>query len=319
MRAEEIAERIGSGWPNVLAQLGVPEAALRNKHGPCPACGGKDRFRFDNRRHRGDFFCNHCGAGSGFDLLMRMYGWDFSTARDQVVRAAGLSDSGPVKPEAAAPIQAAQELAYPTGRVLRLLVESCAVADCPDAVEYLAHRHLWPLPPNCTLRAHPCVEYFEEGRRMGRYSALIAKLTDIEGETASIHVTFLENSRKLLNHEPRKILSPLTGRIGCAVRLQQPQGEALGVAEGLETALAAARLHNVPTWAALNTSLLAKFDPPAQVKRLIVFADRDVPGLEAAARLMEKLQGKVALEIKTPPPPVKDWADVLATRSMVQT
>jgi putative DNA primase/helicase len=33
-------------WPRVLAQLGIPESALRNKHSPCPACGGKDRFRF---------------------------------------------------------------------------------------------------------------------------------------------------------------------------------------------------------------------------------------------------------------------------------
>jgi putative DNA primase/helicase len=53
--AAEIHERLGSAWPQVLARLGLPESALRNRHGPCPvpSCGGKDRFRFDNKRKRG--------------------------------------------------------------------------------------------------------------------------------------------------------------------------------------------------------------------------------------------------------------------------
>src|ERR1700758_1335926 len=55
MQAAEIHARLGSNWPAVLAQLGIPETALRNKHGPCPACGGKDRYRFDNKRGRGDY------------------------------------------------------------------------------------------------------------------------------------------------------------------------------------------------------------------------------------------------------------------------
>ena len=91
MRAEELAERIGAGWPALLEQLGVPAAALVNKHGPCPACGGRDRFRFDNRHQRGDFYCNGCGAGSGYDLLMRVRGCDFRTALRLVAEAAGVS------------------------------------------------------------------------------------------------------------------------------------------------------------------------------------------------------------------------------------
>jgi len=43
----------------------------------------------------------------------------------------------------------------------------------------------------------------------------------------------------------------------------------------------------------------------------VIFADRDVPGLEAAARLMEHLQGRVRLELRVPPPPAEDWNDVL--------
>jgi putative DNA primase/helicase len=91
MRADEIHARLGSSWPDVLARLGIPETSLRNKHGPCPACGGKDRFRFDNKRGRGDFICNQCGAGDGFKLLQLSYGWSFSEARNRVIAAAGLT------------------------------------------------------------------------------------------------------------------------------------------------------------------------------------------------------------------------------------
>ena len=48
-------------WPGILAELGVPESALRNRHGPCPGCGGRDRFRFDNRDGRGTFICSQGG------------------------------------------------------------------------------------------------------------------------------------------------------------------------------------------------------------------------------------------------------------------
>jgi hypothetical protein len=58
--------------------------------------------------------------------------------------------------------------------------------------------------------------------------------------------------------------------------------------------------------------LLAKFESPTAVKRLIIFADRDVAGLDAAAKLMQRLQGRVVLEIRTPTAPAKDWADALA-------
>jgi putative DNA primase/helicase len=49
-------------WLDILTGLGVPAKFLRNKHGPCPMCGGKDRFRFDDKDGKGTFFCNGCGA-----------------------------------------------------------------------------------------------------------------------------------------------------------------------------------------------------------------------------------------------------------------
>jgi putative DNA primase/helicase len=318
MRAAEIAEHIGAGWPAVLEQLGIEPQFLRNVHGPCPACGGTDRYRFDNKGGRGGYYCSRCGAGDGFKLLQRVHGWDFRTARDRVIEAAGLSShnrtlntvagTNPVHSRTAADHQPTAQL---SARVKRLRTELCRLEDCPDAVAYLSSRGLWPAAAHTTLKAHPSVEYYDAGQRVDRFPALIVDVRDFTGDLVTAHVTYLANGAKLASHKPRKILSPMVGRESCAVRLYRVSGDSMGIAEGLETAIAASVLHDMPTWAALNTSLLAKFKPPVGVDRLVVFADRDLPGITAAAAVLERLQGKVRVEIRTPPAPHKDWNDAL--------
>src|ERR1700760_2034451 len=48
---------------------------------------------------------------------------------------------------------------------------------------------------------------------------------------------------------------------GAAIRLA-PAGDALGIAEGIETALSASALFGVPCWAAVNAGMLALWRPP---------------------------------------------------------
>jgi putative DNA primase/helicase len=163
------------------------------------------------------------------------------------------------------------------------------------------------------LHAHPTVEYFEDGKRVGRYPALLAEIRDVAGELVSVHVTYLEAGRKLAKSDARKIFSPLIGRDGCAVRLL-PATDELGIAEGIETALSAATLDGLPVWAALNTSLLARFEPPPGVTRLRIYADRDEAGFAHALKLAERLQGRVRFEVRTPTVPANDWNDVLLSR-----
>ncbi len=321
LRAADIHAHVGSNWPVILAQLGIPEESLRpKKGGPCPACGGRDRFTFDNRKLRGDFICRGCGAGDGFALLQRVHGWNFPEARRRVMQAAGLDRCEKPAPRQTAPIApGAASDSHPTvatasNRVRSLVRSACALADCPDAVDYLESRGLWPLPAASTLRAHVSVDYFDQGQRVGKFPALVAEVRDRAGALVTAHVTYLRDGRKLEGHEPRKILSPLTGREGCSVRLM-PAGEVLGIGEGIETALSAAALDGVPVWSALNTSLLAKFEPPAGVQTLRIYADRDERGLLAAAHLMERLQGRVRVELKTPTAPPKDFNDVLVARN----
>jgi putative DNA primase/helicase len=317
LRAEDIHARVGNSWPGVLAQLGIGEEFLRpKKPGPCPVCGGRDRYMFDNRNGRGDFLCRQCGAGSGFDLLMRVHGWQFAEARRRVLEAAELT---PDSPSVAAhrvtrPVMAPVPLvASPPDKVRALARAACLVADCQEAVSYLHGRALWPLPDGCSLKAHPSVDYWHENQR-ARYPGLVAEVRDIADELVTAHVTYLQQGRKIPADDARKLLSSMTGREGCAVRLM-PAGETLGIAEGIETALSAAVIDGVPVWAALNTSLLCKFVPPVGVKTLRIYADRDIPGLEAAGRLMERLQGRVGLELRVPAAPFKDFNDQLAAHA----
>jgi len=308
--AADIHARVS--WPAMLAQLGIPETALRNKHGPCPACGGKDRFRFDNKESRGSFICSHCGAGDGFKLLQLVHGWTFAQARQRVLEAAGIQGSALHAKTAPRPPQYATEsISEPTDRVLRLRRECCAVSASNDAISYLSGRALWPLPDGCTLRAHATVEYWDDRIRIGRFPALLADVVDAAGGLVTAHVTYLQAGAKLQGYEPRKILGPLTGREGCAARLMPADGPKLGIAEGIETALSACLLYDMPVWAALNTSLLAKFEPPALVDELVIFADNDTAGLAAACRLMQRLQGRVRFDFRTPPATCKDFNDVL--------
>jgi putative DNA primase/helicase len=314
LQSAEIHARVS--WPTVLAQLGIPETALRNKHGPCPACGGKDRFRFDNKRGRGDWICNQWGAGDGFRLLEHVFGWPFSEARRRVIEVGGLeSPVGSPCSDIKTRVLVTPEpipVAHPTERVTRLRRGRCAVANCEDAVTYLASRGLWPLPEGCTLSAHPSVEYFDGAQRIGRFGALVADVVDLEGELVSAHVTYLQGGRKLTGHEPRKLLSGVTGRTACAVRLM-PAGEVLGIAEGIETALSASVIDRLPVWSALNTSLLSRFEPPPGVIRLRIYADRDEAGLTAALRLTERLQGRMQFDVRIPKAPAKDFNDELLT------
>lgn len=86
-------------WPEILQALGgVHPEQLTDEHQPCPACGGTDRFRWDDDDGPGGWFCNQCGGkdhagggGTGVDLLMRLRDWDLKTALRHVDGFLGLA------------------------------------------------------------------------------------------------------------------------------------------------------------------------------------------------------------------------------------
>lgn len=84
-------------WQDILPQLGITVPA-HHKHGACPYCGGKDRFRFDDQQGRGTWFCNHCGAGDGLSLVALVHGCTPAQATHQVAACLPLVALPPVVP-----------------------------------------------------------------------------------------------------------------------------------------------------------------------------------------------------------------------------
>lgn len=90
--ANDVREACRGKWDSVLSALGVNAALLVDRHGPCPGCGGKDRFRFDDKDGSGSFICSQgCGdmlAGDGIALLAHCRGIEWSQAVNVVGSAA---------------------------------------------------------------------------------------------------------------------------------------------------------------------------------------------------------------------------------------
>lgn len=84
----EVKLKANGQWQAILSHLGA-EVPL-NTHTACPACGGKDRFRFDNKDDNGTFICNQCGSGDGLDLVQKILGGSVTEAAYEVANIIGI-------------------------------------------------------------------------------------------------------------------------------------------------------------------------------------------------------------------------------------
>lgn len=87
-------------WNSILPVFNINVPSHPKKHGPCPICGGKDRFRFDDRDGLGTWFCNQCvpHAGDGITLVMKAHACRFPEALTAVGGILGLDPSQSAKP-----------------------------------------------------------------------------------------------------------------------------------------------------------------------------------------------------------------------------
>ena len=92
MRSDELRHAARYQWRYILPALGIPPEKLTNRHQPCPVCGGRDRYRFDDRDGSGSYICTHCGNGDGFSLVMHWLDCDYKTAAAAVSDALGIGE-----------------------------------------------------------------------------------------------------------------------------------------------------------------------------------------------------------------------------------
>jgi putative DNA primase/helicase len=356
VRKDSVASRAVGNWhwilknlaPTLADAIAAWEQRKFSKHVDCPNHSGPDGrkdFRcLEDFDQTGGVICT-CGAHRGFDTLMWVNGWSFKDALYAVAKEVGMVGNvvAPLiqpKPPVVDVVAVQRRARAARLGLQRVWNESLALSD-PGAQAvhaYLASRGL-SVPPTPHLRCHPSLEYFDEdGILLGSFPAMVAAIVGPDGESISLHRTYLStDGRKApVPTERKQMETPAdTTCDGAAIRLFPLKGATvLGVAEGIETALAAGALFRVPVWAAINTSLMKKFVPPQGIKKLIVFADKDRPrldsadgaGIEAAKVLRERLAASgLSVEIKVPPMAIPegkkgvDWADVLVASQQRMT
>ncbi len=89
----EIKAKASGRWLEIVSAIGgVSANALAGQHGPCPRCGGKDRFRaFDDFPSTGGTICNQCGTHTdGIATVSWLLGCDVSAACHRLADHLGL-------------------------------------------------------------------------------------------------------------------------------------------------------------------------------------------------------------------------------------
>lgn len=355
---DETKDAAQGQWRMILDALGVAVPAMQNKHGTCPGCGGTDRFRFDDKNGRGTFICSNGGgepvAGDGFRLLEHVHGWRFIESARRVAEVLGIDPQAAevVQPTHSVQIQRRQvqvtrllqaehEAAEKRDRAQKSLdatLSACVpVKNVPAAWRYLTDTRGIParfVEAAQDLLAHPGLPYFYKASKtarsqnLGTFPALVGVCRSLTGAVVTLHRTYLSSGgRKLSLPAPdthgekldaRKLMTPVDDqryRIG----LYEPLNGRLGVAEGIESALAAAILNDLPCDSAIDSGKLIHYNPPPGIHTLFIFADDDPAGRHGANSLKARMaldRPDLTVSIRYPmahpgAKPGQDWNDVL--------
>ena len=282
-------------WTSILLSLGVKEEYLTKRQGPCPMCGGKDRYRYVDWEGTGGYFCNQCGSGNGFQLLVGVNSWDNATALREIEQVIGGAKIMTVKPfNAKANLKKIKVVLTPIKEEVSGYLHERGLHDVPIAIKQAT------LP------------YYEGKEKLGDFPCMVCLVSSQDNRALTYHLTYIKDNKKLDVASPRKIMTPIEKINGGAVRLH-PVAEEIAVAEGIETALAVHDKTKLPVFSCLNAGNLANFEPPKEVKRVIVYGDNDVSfvGQEAAFKLASRLIKKgYSCEVKIPKKAGWDWLDV---------
>ncbi|MCC6478667.1 MAG: toprim domain-containing protein [Sphingomonadaceae bacterium] len=159
------------------------------------------------------------------------------------------------------------------------------------------------------LRFHPRTPLGPRGNTQ-YLPAMIAAVTMDHGLVA-VHRTFLNPMRPAVApfNNPKRALGSLASG---AVRLFDPVEGRLGLAEGIESALAAKALTQIPCWASLGHERFGLVSIPESVRELHLFVDHDAGGelAEERARSVYTCESRTIIT-RRPRAEGADWNDAL--------
>ena len=297
-------------WQDRAERLG-----LRNRSGelsgPCPSCGGTDRFHIKRRGGDALVGCRGCidGGGRGFGAVLREAFPERGPGRPALTRPESRCEPRAVetgKPPGAAVHAAEDARREDSRRKARRVWKATRPLTGTVAAKYLTSRGVGHVAGAPALRFHPALTHRNE---RGRFPCLVAGVQDVSGRFLGIQRTYIapDGTGKAALDPVRASLGSLAGG---AVRILEPAGDGLLLGEGIETTAAAVRVLDWPgdAWATLGTSGLRAVVVPDSVRRVVIAADRDAGGLRAAVALSDRLESegrRVTIEV----PPCGDFAD----------
>ncbi len=177
---------------------------------------------------------------------------------------------------------------------VQFILNHCAPATGTLAERYLNTRGV-DLPATADILYHSSLTDYEAA--VGRPAMVaIIRHPDTGDATGGIHRTYLaeDGTAKADMTKPKMMLGPSDGVVMLA---PMTADGLLGIGEGIETSLAAAKLFGVPVWAALSTSGMIKFKAPPGLRRLVIFADKGKGGEDAAAKLRDRVARPPDVEV----------------------
>lgn len=194
----------------------------------------------------------------------------------------------------------------------RLFAASRPIIGTP-AASYLQSRGITNLVDLPALRFHLRCYYRPNDDDVpgtpGAFAALIASVTDVDGQQTGTHRTWLDpsGSAKAAVASPRRAMGNILGN---AVRFGYAQ-DVMAAGEGIETMLSLREvLPTLPLAAATSSSHLAAILFPPTLRRLYVARDRDAAG-DAAFSILTDRASTAGIELLSLMPALGDFNDDL--------
>lgn len=313
----DVTDAVKGRWHGILKTLGVEDKYLQNKNGPCPLCGGVDRYTFTDLNGDGVYLCRGCGNGNGWTLVQKLFKWDFRTAVEHIEPLVGI---GKIEKVEVTPKKDPRPALNFVAKKLEPIQYNGSVG------QYLRSRGVVDIPNGLKQAT---LDYYENGKSIGKYECMLGVIKDFEGNGVSFHITYTKDGKKADLKNARKIMPPKGTITGAAIRLSDDWIEesvlsshsdsgnsknTICIAEGIETAYSASEDCGFPAFAATNAHCLENFIPPNGVECVFIYGDNDASftGQAAAYILAKRLKMKgIDAFVLIPDKINTDWNDVM--------
>ena len=312
----DVAAAANGRWHEVLHALGI-NVPGRKRHGPCPLCGGRDRFRLDDKAGRGTWICNQCGSGDGLDLVSQAASKSTWDAASMVANVLGLAADGLSQADLAQ-LQARQQAQAEAQRRQEARLRQKAIQRAASII----------------ADTRPGVSAYLEGKALSGVSVALSQHVLVVGDLtfapgAMVVPLYSEAGGELVNvqlidREGNKRYLPGGQKAGAFHRIAG--GALVVICEGVATGLSIHHATGATVYCALdagNLLAVARYvggiEDPLQPSRLIVCADNDAgtpgnPGHTKAMEAVTQAGGIVVL-----PPEAGDWNDYHQAHGLIAT